>query len=407
MKHIGIIAEYNPFHNGHAYQLKKVKKLYPEKNILVLMSGNYVQRGEPAVFNKYLRAQCALQAGADIVFELPLIYATSSAEYFASAAVMAFHKLGVIDTLCFGAETDNLPLLQEIAHILVTEPASYKTLLQQELKNGNSFPKSRMLAIATYLEKEETKFLLQQPNNILAIEYLKAIERYHIDITPVIIKRIGKGYHDTDRSDTFCSATAIRLGLKASDKDFSASIPPNALRILQDSKYAKPIFAEDFYPSIQYALWREKAHLEQYLDVSEDLAKQIRSILQHPKTLDILVDMLSSKNYTATRIKRILLNILLDIRASDMDDRKHSDFVTYLRLLGFHKNTSFILKDMKDNTTIPIINKVANAKTILSPKDYTYFSKELHQNHLYKQIFFNKYGITIPSEYEHSVIISE
>lgn len=407
MKHIGIIAEYNPFHNGHAYQLHKAKELFPDKNIIVLMSGNYVQRGEPAIFNKYLRAKCALDDLADIVLELPLLFATSSAEYFAHAAVYAFHKLGVVDTLCFGAETDNLDLLQEISRILVAEPNHYKTILQQELRNGNSFPKARMLALQEIIAKPDVDNILQQPNNILAIEYLKALQRCNANITPVIIKRIGKNYHDKEMDSRYCSATAIRNQLQSNPKELAHTIPDTSLKHLQDSILAKPVFASDIYTTLQYAIWRAQDSLESYLDVSDDMANVLRSFKNYPMTMDEFVDSLSGKQYTTTRIHRALLHILLDIKKTDMDNAKEKDYIRYLRLLGFRKNASFILRELKKNCDIPIINKVADAKEILSPACLSIFKKEIHQNHLYSHLFFSKYGISIPSEYEHSVIISE
>ncbi len=407
MKHIGIIAEYNPFHNGHAYQLQKVKELYPDKKIIVIMSGNYVQRGEPAIFNKYFRAQCALYDQADIVFELPLLHATASAEYFAQAAVSAFHKLGIIDTLCFGAETDNLSLLQKIAQVLIEEPVEYKTTLQKELRNGNSFPKARMLALQTNIKDRNIESTLQQPNNILAIEYLKALEQCSADIQPVIIQRIGSGYHDKSTTNTYSSATAIRNEIKQNQGKLDNLIPKVTLNLLEHSDYAKPLYASDFYPHLQYALWHEYKNLETYLDVSEDIANTLRSITSYPETLEAFVSILTNKQYTITRIQRTLLHILLDIKHIDMNHSKNNEYIFYLRLLGFKKNASSILKDVKKTSTIPIINKVADAKNTLSLEALTLFTKEIHQNDLYRQIYFNKYGIPIPSEYEHSVIISE
>ncbi len=407
MKHIGIIAEYNPFHNGHAYQLDKVKALYPEKKIIIIMSGNFVQRGEPAIYNKYLRAQCALYNQADVVFELPLLFATASAEYFAQSAVSALHKLGVVDTLCFGAETDNLSLLETIAQILTDEPDSYKTILHQALRNGNSFPKARMLALQAVITDAEIENILQQPNNILAIEYLKAIRHCKAEIRPVIIKRIGSGYHDNSTTSIFSSATAIRNATRQNQTTLDKLMPKNSLDLLQQSNHAKPLYLSDFYESIQYALWREHTNLETYLDVSDDMANALRSIMNYPKTLDELVSVLSSKQYTITRIQRALFHILLNMKYVDMTYAKNNEYISYLRLLGFKRNSSSILKDVKEMSSIPIINKVADAKSILSADALPLFTKEIHQNDLYRQIFFNKYGIQTPSEYEHSVIISE
>jgi len=407
MKHIGIIAEYNPFHNGHAYQLNKAKELFPDKKIVVLMSGNYVQRGEPAIYNKYIRTQCALQEYADIVFELPLLFSCASAEHFACACLQAFHKLGTIDTLCFGAETDDITLLKEIAHICAVEPDSYKTSLQEALKEGLSFPKARMLAISTYMKTQDIESLLKQPNNILAIEYLKAIERYHFDITPVIIKRIGNDYHDNDTNSIYSSATAIRNQIMNGTQSIAHTIPKSSSSIIEQTAFAKPLYISDFYTNLQYALWKDNAQLEQFFDVSSDLANQLRAIKQYPRSYNELLEILASKQYTTTRLQRILLNILLGISSTEMEYFKENNYITYLRLLGAKKDATSILKDIKEQATIPIINKVANAKTLLSSTSYSYYQQELHRNHLYAQIFYNKYGIHVPSEYEHSVIICD
>lgn len=407
MKHIGIIAEYNPFHNGHQYQLQKARELFPDKKIIILMSGNYVQRGEPAIYNKYLRTQCALSSYADIIMELPLLFSCASAEHFAQASIQAFQKLGVIDTLCFGAETDNLPLLQEIAHLLVTEPDAYRTHLQQELKKGNSFPKARMLAITTILQQPEIAEILSQPNNILAIEYLKAIENYNADITPIIIKRKGKHYHDPLMNSEFSSATSIRKALKANSEPHSQAIPQRTFDIIKASPTAKPLFASDFYEMLQFAMWKEYNSFNHFQDITQDLSNQIQALRNYPQTWEELIYTLSSKQYTTTRIQRILLNILLGITKNEISDCKAMGYISYLRLLGFKKEASTILKEIKEQNTIPIINKVADAKNYLSENDLTKFENELHRTHLYNQVFYKKYGIQLPSEYEHSVIISE
>jgi len=407
MKHIGIIAEYNPFHNGHAYQLHKAKELFPDKKIVVLMSGNYVQRGEPAIYNKYLRTTCALSEGADVIFELPLLFASASAEHFAHAAIQAFKKLGVIDTLCFGAEHDNLALLQEIAHLLTIEPDDFKSVLQRELKNGNSFPKARMIAVSTCIKHPDTEQIMQYPNNILAIEYLKAIEKLQANITPVIIQRTGSHYHDTSLTTTYQSATAIRTAIKNEIDIAKLLIPESSIYNIQQSKFAKPIFASDLYINLQHAIWREKDRLVDYLDVSQDLGNQLHSTQLYPLSLDTLINNLTNKQYTTTRIQRALMNILLGITKAEMASCKESGYISYLRLLGFKKNASFVLKDIKKQSVLPIINKVANAKNDLSPVELINFERELQRTHLYNQIFYNKYGIPIPSEYEHSVIISE
>lgn len=406
MKQIGIIAEYNPFHNGHQYQIQKAKELFPDKKILVIMSGDFVQRGEPAVFNKYLRAECALLSGADILLELPPLFSTASAEHFASSAVLALAATGVVDTLCFGAECDDMDTFLKIADFLVREPEDYRILLKQHLKSGLSFPKARSLALCTCLQDDFCERILKQPNNILGIEYLKAILKYRLPITPCIIKRQGSGYHDLSLENSLCSASSLRNILKQ-EAGINSYIPAPAGLALTSSKYAKPLFLSDFYPFLQYALWQNRNHLDSYFEMPKELSCQLNACLQYPCNIEELLDKLSCKNYTTSRIKRALLNILLNHKNSDIQMAKHENYITYLRLLGFTASSSPVLKEMKHTCTIPVINKVTDSKKILSAASCSRFEKDIHISTLYKQAFFNKYGIETPSEYEQSVIIED
>lgn len=421
MKHIGIIAEYNPFHNGHCYQLQKVKQSFSDKKILVVMSGEFVQRGEPAIFNKYLRTKCALASGADIVIELPSFFASASAEHFASASVLALAATGVVDTLCFGAECDDIAAFWKIVDFLLKEPAEYQTLLRKHLKEGLSFPKARSLAITSCIQDDACKTILRQPNNILGIEYMKAIRKYHLPITPLIIKRQGMGYHDLTTEHPFSSASALRNKIEnvsiASTvvPDFDMTqilsaelqdyIPQSAYATLNKSVSAKALFLSDFYPFLQYALWQQKTGCEEYFEVSKELSNRLASFSLYPRTVEELLNTLSGKHYTNTRIKRALLNILLKRTKQDMKTVKNIHYISYLRLLGFRAESSFVLKEMKQTCQVPLINKVADAKNILSDCAYTLFEKDIYTSMLYRQVFFNKYGITLPSEYEQSVII--
>lgn len=406
MKHIGIITEYNPFHNGHQYQLKKVQERFPDKNIIIIMSGDFVQRGEPAVFNKYLRTQIALQEGADIVFELPSLFSTASAEHFACAAVLALSATGMVDTLCFGAENDDLNALYTLADLFVTEPEDYQKLLKENLKSGFSYPKARCLAAASYLQDDKYSDILRHPNNILGIEYLKAIQKYHLEINPVIIKREGNGYHDLSAEGPFSSASAIRQILQQPNADLHKLVPNTARILLQESPYAKPLFLSDFYPFLQYALWQNDSY-EGYFEITKELSNKLQEMKTYPATVKELTNQLSGKNLTSSRIQRALLNLLLNRKAKEMEAAKKNGCISYLRLLGFRNPSAPLLKEMKSTCTVPVINKVANARKILSDCDYCLFQKDLHCSALYRQVFMNKYHITMPSEYEHSVIIEK
>lgn len=406
MKHIGLIAEYNPFHNGHQYQINQIKKQFPDKSILVIMSGDYVQRGEPAVYNKYLRTQCALYAGADIVIELPSLFATASAEHFASAGILSLAATGIVDTLCFGAENTSLEAFQTLASLFTEEPEYYQQLLKSQLKNGLSYPKARSLAAAAYLQDDSYTTLLKQPNNILGIEYLKAIKRYHVDIQPVVIKRTGRGYHDLSITSPLCSASALRRELSTKNPNLQQFMPAGVYNILTNTTTAMPLFLSDLYPFLQYALWQESDY-RNYYEVTDELSNRLLNIHRYPSDIDKFIKQLSSKNLTETRIQRVLLNILLKHSNTDMNTAKKNEYISYLRLLGFRNTASPLLKTMKKSCMVPVINKVANAQKLLAPKSYIQFKQEINSSTLYQQAFYNKYGISLPSEYEHSVIITK
>ena len=209
MKIVGLITEYNPFHNGHLYHIKKAKEITGADYAIVVMSGNYVQRGAPAIMPKHLRAEVALEAGADIIFELPVCYACSSAEYFAAGAVSLFEQLNCVDSLCFGSECGNYELLERLARIIADEPEEYRTVLTASLKKGKSFPRARQEALIEYLGDESLNIVLEQPNNILGIEYIKALYQKHSPIHTYTIKRMVSGYHDTHLTGPYSSASAI------------------------------------------------------------------------------------------------------------------------------------------------------------------------------------------------------
>lgn len=416
MKHIGIVAEYNPFHNGHAYQIQRLKEIFPNKQVIAIMSGNFVQRGEPAVFEKSLRTKCALAGGADIVFELPVHYAVSSAEYFACAALQLLAATGVVDTVCFGAECDDLSLLNSLADLLIQEPGDYQTALKQYLSDGYSFPKARKLAVCHFFQNTDIAAVLDQPNNILAIEYLKAIKRLHLPLTPIAIKRKDSSYHNTSLTEKLPSATALRKQLENMSPlvNFPSTlcdciatyIPPDCLSVLFENDYAKPLFFSDFHASLQYALWANYKQYGNFFDVPSELANRLDSAYQKHLSIEELIEYTAGKNYTHARIRRILFHILLNITSQD-SLRKEQDCLSYLRLLGFRRHAASILHDMKTVSSVPVINKIAAAKEILNNAQYSRFEKELHIHTLYKQIFAEKYGIAMPCDHRQSIIITD
>lgn len=381
MKVTGIIAEYNPFHQGHAYHLSRARELTGADRILVIMGGNFMQRGEPAIIDKYTRTEMALRNGADLVLELPAASATGSAEYFAEGAVELLDASGVVNELCFGSELGELEPLEKAAELLLEEPEDYQELLRAELKKGKTFPEARETALSAFLPEQS---LLASPNNILAIEYIKALKRRKSSIRPLTIQRLGS-YHGEDGQpagaphtvsgnlpESFASASTIRCQLHTLEKQIVTSceqpafgslmtalakeLPPSSFGLLKDVLLAdRLVQAEDFSLPLHYRLMQAKEPLEfsVYLDVSEELSRRIYSLRQEFTGWNAFLDLVRTRQYTRSRVSRALLHILLDIRQEEVLPPTH------LRVLGFRREASDLLSEIKKKSRLPLITKAA------------------------------------------------
>ncbi|MDO4633536.1 MAG: nucleotidyltransferase family protein [Eubacteriales bacterium] len=396
MKTAAVIAEYNPFHNGHAYQLREIRRLTGADAIVVAMSGDFVQRGEPALVNKHVRTQMALLGGADAVYELPVRFATGSAEYFARGAVHLIAGLGCVDYLCFGAECDDLPLLQAIASLLNEEPDDYRSVLQNALKQGLSYPAARQEAVLAALrsdtltgselscDEQELRLILSSPNNILAIEYLKALERLPQGSTPqpVLIRRVGSGYHETALQTGYASATAVRSYLQqesARYSDLRSWIPDASAEVLiQTLKQVPSLTSDDLSAMLHYRLlmgggWKDYASC---FDVPEALARRIERLQPSYTDFDTFVQELKTKNITELTIQRALLHLLLQLPKNTSDSTVSFEDALYGRLLGFRTASSDLLARIRRSAVIPLITKFADAEDILQHfEDHTDLQK--------------------------------
>ena len=430
MKVTGLITEYNPFHNGHLYHMNKAKELTGADYVVVVMSGNFVQRGAPAIFDKYTRVEMALSCGADLVLELPMYYATASAEYFALGAVSVLNNLGCVDSICFGSECGDITVLDEIAEILANEPVTYKEALATRLKAGDSFPTARTTALLSLLnnkkeneadenitddndtDKNETDYtkLLNSPNNILGIEYIKALKRLNSSITPVTITRINAHYHSSEINGAISSATAIR-GSIHQDKslaDYGHSVPPAVFPQLKEALHHKgPITENDFSSLLYYKLlYQSTEELTNYLDVTEDFANKIKKHLSHFTSYQDLAMKIKSKDITLTRIYRMLLHTLLDIHKSDLDYLTSSPLITpYARVLGLKKEAALLIRKSNKLVQNTMITKVADARQLLDPLTFSLFDKELKATHLYQQMVYHQYQTRLADEYRSGPII--
>ena len=410
MKVNGIVAEYNPFHNGHAYQLQHAREATGAAYTVVVMSGNFMQRGAPALLDKFTRARMALGNGADLVLELPTCYSASSAEFFARGSVALFDKLGIIDHLCFGSECGNIEVLSKIAEIFYTEPEPYAESLRCNLRKGMSFPIARTWALLQYAPSlSDDKDVLSSPNNILGIEYLKALMSRNSRITPFTTTRVGADYHDKRLGTNQCSALAIRQSV-AAGHDLSylaAQMPESAYELLRDSlAHRKPLFADDFSASLQYKLLTEySSGYDRYQDISSDLSDRIRNSLPSFAGYTSFCDLLKSKDMTYTRISRCLLHIWLNMTKEEFENCRTQDYISYARVLGFRKDATPLLTEIKKNSSVPLITSLADARQTLPPEALRMLDLDILRNQIYLGNLALKNQTEMVNEYRTPIVI--
>ncbi|MCD7826451.1 MAG: nucleotidyltransferase family protein [Clostridiaceae bacterium] len=370
MKTIGIIAEYNPFHNGHLYQIQEIKKQTGAQNIVVVMSGNFVQRGAPAWTDKYLRTRMALACGVDFVFELPVCFSTASASLFARAGVCLLTALGFVDGICFGSECGDLSALRKIAQFLNHPPASFDLLIKEQTAQGVSYPAARENALVRFfpagsLTEATIKKILGTPNNILAIEYLKALQMLDSPLTPFTIRRNGNGYHCDALTNGYSSAAAIRQESLQADgflHRISGSVPLPVRSLLQKHPKDYPVTEDDFSQLLFYRLCHLTGQDAAISDITPELLDRIAKLLPNYQAFSDFVSALKTKQYTYCRISRVLLHILLGITdtMTKLPDSCPDCFpymTPYARLLGFQKEKSSLLRQVRH---IPVLTKPAD-----------------------------------------------
>lgn len=381
MKILGIITEYNPFHNGHLYHIQKSKEITGANYVVLVMSGNFTQTGNIALINKFKRANIACKYGVDLVIELPTIYAIASAEYFAKGAINLLNDLGIIDYICFGAEEENIQNLKDLSNILIENEKNIFEQIKVELKEGITFPKARQIAISNILaniDKSSYIDILSKPNNILGLEYLKALKTINSPIEAHLIKREGTHNHNdnnvsnqntnTNNQTLFTSATSIRNMLKGDiNIDLSNYIPEDMNNILKTSKLC---FNDELFQILKYKILSTNIEdLKNIHEVTEGLENKIKTAIITSKNYDELVENLKTKRYTKTKIKRIVINIVLNI-SKDFFKQNNEENITYAHILAMSKNGKLLLSEIskkrKENLNIftSINDKILNDKKI-------------------------------------------
>lgn len=449
MKVTGIIAEYNPFHSGHQYHIEETKKRTKADYIVAVMSGNFVQRGAPAILNKYERTRMALENGIDLVIELPIAAALSSAEGFAMGGVCLLHKLGVVTDISFGAEISSVAdtdTLRLAAELFASEPADFQSLLSSFLKQGYNFPSARMMAARAYLKVHhpagrEISALLSSPNNILAIEYLKAIKRYRCSLCPCIIPREGNGYHDQNLGNGFASASAIRNALLdnssilftertappdngstlfaektvSPDNDsilftekaapLAEMVPASVYQTLYRSSSENEFLQEDdFSDMLFYALSEHASALGNFGFPNTDFSLRVKHTLEQFETWTQFAGKLKTKNQTYTAISRYLAQVLLGITREHMALAGEFQYAPYARILGFHKSAAPLLKAICRESRIPVITRLAKQQDSLSSNQNLLLDLDIHASDLYNRMLFTKSGKKILSDYRQPLI---
>jgi predicted nucleotidyltransferase len=372
---LGIVAEYNPFHNGHLYHLEQSKKVTGAKYAVAVISGNFMQRGEPSLIDKWAKAEMAIANGVDLVIELPALYAISSAENFAEGAIKILNSLKVVDFISFGAEAENIEILEEFAEILYKEPKEYKLLLRQELDKGISYPKARQNALTMYLgDIKKYDDVLSRPNNILAIEYLKALRKTKSHITPIAVRRIEADYHDLNAEGEIISATAIRSNMMSHKIEKIKNAMPQASYEILEKKLRKGQIVKslmEYEKEIIYTLRQmDIEEIAELPDVEEGLENAIKKAANSCNTVSELINMVCSKRYTKTRIQRILLYVILEFQKNDIVMSKKMK-QPYVRVLGFNTKGKYLLSQIaKANSKINFVVSVKKFMDENTNKNY-------------------------------------
>ena len=348
---VGIIAEYNPFHNGHRYQIEQIRKKIKNAVIVVIMSGSFTQRGEPAILDKFTRAKLAVKGGCDLVLELPFTDSVRSAQDFARGGVNLLKKLGVVDILAFGAEIDDMNLLTKAAEII--DDVSFKNILHDKLNLGVSYSKAICQSLSKITGINEK--ILRLPNVILAIEYLRVLKTS--SIAPFLIPRISANHNDNELHANISSASAIRKAIYSKDplwNEIAKTVDNDTLYALQNSEL--PSIENLFRPLLIKITCSNKEYLKNIYGMNEGLENKIIDAAHNTGKFTEFVDYIVSRRYTRSRIQRLILNLIIGVNKEQV---KILDEVSYARILAFNQYGRELIKSIKTATKIPIITKIA------------------------------------------------
>jgi predicted nucleotidyltransferase len=362
MKAVGVVVEYNPFHNGHAFHLQQAKELAGADLAIAVMSGNFLQRGEPALVSKWARTRMALSAGVDIVFELPYRFATQKAEIFAEGAVSILSAAGC-DSLCFGSESGDLNAFEETIKFLEQNDQEFQKNIRQYVQKGFSYPKS--ISSSFQMLSPTGNFIdISSPNNILGLHYMQGIIRQRSSMNPITISRKSADYHDQHfSSNTIASATSIRnalFGASGQTDSIKNVVPPSTFDLLinYQEKYGDLHSWENYWHLLKYKLVQSSpSELMEYYEVEEGLEHRLSAAAATSESFQEFMESIKTKRYTWTRLQRVCLHILTNTRKAEM--KKGKKTANYLRLLGTSAKGREYLRTEKKNFALPVVSKLS------------------------------------------------
>lgn len=396
MRVLGVVVEYNPFHNGHLYHLTLAKELVKPDYVVAVMSGSFCQRGEPAIISKFSRTEIALLNGIDVVFELPFVYAVQDAGGFAKGAVWSLHHTGVVTDIVFGSESADLAFLQKIARVMVEQPEPFPTMMKEELKKGHSFPNARKYALMRYFEATKEMdprevLKIEKSNDILGIEYLRSLIELNSPIKPHVVKRVGAEDRDERFQGKFSSATAIRKCILKGDwEKVAKAVPVNSLQIMSRelSEGRGPVSLQDMEQLILSKLrLMDRFQLQRLHGFSEGIDKRFVECAAKVSSLEEFFSCVKSRRFTLSKIRRLSLYALFEVD-SQLVERSNTFGPQYLRVLGFNSKGRELLSKMKRVSTLPIISLCSLYKKVLEqslkkPERFKIDAKLFEQQLLY------------------------
>lgn len=434
MSVVGIISEYNPLHFGHIHHINYARNATEAQGLVCVLSSNFVQRGEPAIVSKWARTQMALVSGVDLVVELPSAFSCSSAEYFASGGVSILNSLGVVDYLSFGSEEGSIDPLESAAEQFADESDAFKENLKNELNNGLSYAVARQKALETVLLNNEIKSgqkyydgtkinnvinAVSKPNNILGIEYIKALKRLKSSIKPVTTKRIGQDYNSLERATSYSSATSIRQhiqeiltsGLSYNNDTFlKNNMSDECLKVMltEFGSGRGPVFPEAFENILLYTFRTKSINKIRSLPYMEEgLENRLKQAAMEATSYNEFVGKAVTKRYPASRIKRILISMLTGMTGEFLDELKNNGYAQYIRVLGFNETGRTLLSEIKKKAQLPIITKTASYNNLDNKLAVKLFEHEVGSTDTYVLGYHHSKQIIGSQEYTYSPIYSK